>query len=297
MPSYFLILPTFLLFLHFHPICAIILSSGELAQVQNGSTIMWKLDTKISDIEMHDTPLQFPESAETANVISYKGHTHTRGHRRHFRNVYGILVLIGWGTMLPIGAIIARYCRTLPWMCNEWYSCHIICQTLGYILGTLGWCIGLWLHHSSKQLASKTQRTLSIIAFTLINVQVSEYDSNLLLLLYCLCVQILKVLTLNISFNVIQMLSICMRPNKKAGYCKCWNICHHVLGYAILGIVIANIFTGLHNQSQAEKLKWAYVVIVGVLALIAVILEILKWKSAIMQKFVQLTDTMFTNSS
>ncbi|CAL0307271.1 unnamed protein product [Lupinus luteus] len=225
---------------------------------------MWKHDTKISDIEMHDTPLQFPESAETANVISYKGHsTHTRGHRRHFRNAYRILVLIGWGTMLPIGAIIARYCRTLPWMCNEWYSCHIIFQTLGYILGTLGWCIGLWLHHSSKHLASKTQGTLSIIAFTLINVQ---------------------------------MLSMCMRPNKKAGYCKCWNICHHVLGYAILGIVIANIFTGLHNQSQAEKLKWTYVVILGVLTLIVVILEILKWKSTIRQKFVGLTNTMFTNS-
>ncbi|XP_027368654.1 cytochrome b561 and DOMON domain-containing protein At3g25290-like [Abrus precatorius] len=159
--------------------------------------------------------------------------------------------------------MIARYFRQFPVVSDVWYKCHIGFQFLGYIMGTIGWCIGLWFVKSSKHFVSKTQSTLSITAFTFINVQ---------------------------------MLATLMRPNKEAGYCKCWNICHHVLGYAIIGIVIANIFVGLHNQVQAETLKRVYVGILGVLAIAFVLLEIFRCKSVIMQQAVWLTGNMFTYS-
>ncbi|KAG5011280.1 hypothetical protein JHK87_019795 [Glycine soja] len=65
---------------------------------------------------------------------------------------------------------------------------------------------------------------------------------------------------------------------KISGYCKCWNICHHLLGYGIIGIVIANSFAGFH----AETLKRVYVAILGVLAVVVVPLEIYRCKSQIM---------------
>ncbi|RYR31261.1 hypothetical protein Ahy_B01g056059 [Arachis hypogaea] len=177
-------------------------------------------------------------------------------------HVYAILVLLGWGILLPIGVVIARYCRTDPLKFNEWYYCHIMCQILGYILGLLGWSFGLWLEKSSKEFVPKTQHTLSIIAFIFINIQVSG-----------------------------------LKPNKEAGYCKCWNICHHVLGYAIIGIVVADIFEGLNNnQSHAENLKWGYVGVLGVLALIVVPMEIFRCKSMIMHLSLHFTRSKFTNS-
>lgn len=88
------------------------------------------------------------------------------------------------------------------------------------------------------------------------------------------------------------MLSIFMRPNKEAGYRRWWNICHHVFGYVVIGIVIANIFAGISNQSHAEKLKLAYVVILGVLSVVAVPLQILRFKSTIVQQFVRMASSM-----
>ncbi|MED6144099.1 hypothetical protein PIB30_012458 [Stylosanthes scabra] len=255
------------LFVPYIPIYAQISTSEELTQVQSQRTILSKLDTKINEVEiqMHGFPLQRPETAETTYVMTHNnGHATPHHHKRHLQNAYRILVLLGWGILLPLGVVIARYCRTVPLKLNEWYYCHIMCQTLGYILGILGWSFGLWLEKSSKEFVPKTQHTLSIIAFTFIN---------------------------------IQMLSICIRPNKEAGYCKCWNICHHVLGYAIIGIVIADIFEGLNNnQNHNEKLKWGYVGVLGVLALIVVPIEIFRCKSMIMHLSLHFTRSMFTNS-
>ncbi|XP_029129022.1 cytochrome b561 and DOMON domain-containing protein At4g12980-like [Cajanus cajan] len=243
------------LFAPFHPIYAKISSTNELAQVQNERTIIvMKLDPKINEMEvkMHGigTPRQTPETANKTtdvNVISYKdkGHILTRDHQRHFQNVYRILILIGWGTLLPIGVIIARYLRNFPVLYDVWFKCHLVCQTLGYILGTMGWCMWLGLGNSSKHFVSKTQSILSIIAFTFINVQ---------------------------------MLATFMRLNKEAGYCKCWNICHHLLGYAIIGIVIANISVGFHD----ETLRRVYEGILGGLTVLVVPLEIYRCKTKIM---------------
>ncbi|KAK7363774.1 hypothetical protein VNO77_05931 [Canavalia gladiata] len=179
----------------------------------------------------------------------------------HFQKIYGILILVGWGTLLPIGAMVARYLRKFPVVCDAWYKFHIVCQSQGYVLGTIGWF--MWIGMSSNHFVSKTQTTLNIIAFTFINVQ---------------------------------MLATIMRPNKEAGYCKCWKICHHVLGDAIIGIVIADIFVGLHNQSQSETLKWVYLGILGALGVVVVPLEIFRCKTMIMHLAVGVNSGMFTIS-
>lgn len=94
------------------------------------------------------------------------------------------------------------------------------------------------------------------------------------------------------------MLSILMLPKKDRGYCKSWNICHHVLGYVIIAIVIANILEGINNESESKRLKWAYVGILGVLALIAAALEIFKRiKSKLLQNSLESANDVTYNSS
>ena len=85
-----------------------------------------------------------------------------------------VLIVIGWGTFLPIGVIIARYFKKIPMLSKEWYSFHIIFQSIGYILGTIGWVTGICLGNTSKQFANRTQRILSILVFTFLTVQVSS---------------------------------------------------------------------------------------------------------------------------
>lgn len=93
------------------------------------------------------------------------------------KQVHGILNIIGWGTLLPIGVIIARSFRKFPLKCEEWYNLHILCQTLGYIVGAVGWGIGIWLGNSTKQYTLKTHRIFGIIIFTFATVQVSKIRS------------------------------------------------------------------------------------------------------------------------
>ncbi|KAG4931928.1 Cytochrome b561 and DOMON domain-containing protein [Glycine soja] len=168
------------LFVPFHSINAQSSCSNQLSQVQNERRILLELDTKINEMEvqMHGMSMQKPETANKTtdvNVTSYKDKDHilTRDLRHHFQNVHEILILIGWGTLLPIGVIIARYLRNF--LCDVWFKWHIACQTLGYILGTIGWCMWLVLQNSSNHLVSKTQSTISIIHCFHIHKRTSEY--------------------------------------------------------------------------------------------------------------------------
>lgn len=83
-----------------------------------------------------------------------------------------MLNIIGWGTLLPTGAIIARYFRKVPMECSEWFSLHILCQATGYLLGSLGWAIGIWLGNSSVNYTFHSHRVLGIIIFIFSTLQV-----------------------------------------------------------------------------------------------------------------------------
>ncbi|PQQ12148.1 cytochrome b561 and DOMON domain-containing protein [Prunus yedoensis var. nudiflora] len=171
--------------------------------------------------------------------------------------------IFGWGTLLPIGAITARYFRKFPFKCSEWYSVHIKCQSGGYIVGTVGWCSGMFLGNSSKQQSNNTHRVLGMIIFT---------------------------------FATIQMLAMFWRPKGENGFPKYVKICHHLLGYALIALTIANIFEGINNRAHAAKWKWTYVGILCVLGVTALGLEIFKWiKRAMMREAMKLNSNMYTS--
>lgn len=82
---------------------------------------------------------------------------------------HGALAIFGWGVLLPIGAIIARYCRQWD---PIWYYLHVIFQFAGFIVGLAGVVAGISLYnrlHSDV----KVHRGLGIFILVLGTLQVS----------------------------------------------------------------------------------------------------------------------------
>ncbi|KAJ6999399.1 hypothetical protein NC653_010175 [Populus alba x Populus x berolinensis] len=160
------------------------------------------------------------------------------------KQTHGVLNIIGWGTLLPVGAIVARSFRKFPLKCEEWYKLHVLCQTLGYIIGAVGWSFGMWLGNSSKQYSLRAHRILGIVIFT---------------------------------FATAQMLALYLQPKRENGCRRWWKIYHKILGYLLISMIVANIFQGIDHKDHAEKWKWIYVGILSVLSFSALLLEILRF--------------------
>ncbi|KAH0706495.1 hypothetical protein KY290_012264 [Solanum tuberosum] len=153
------------------------------------------------ELKMHGKGLMNYDSSETINLRTGKG----RGNRVHesskIRQVHGILNIIGWGTVLPIGVIIARNFREfpLPWL--GWKKYHISCQTIGYLVGTTGWAVGIWLGKASKYYSFPKHGTYGLFIF---------------------------------AFATIQMLFFKLKPGDRDEFRMYRNMFHHVVGYSLL---------------------------------------------------------------
>ncbi|KAK2639790.1 hypothetical protein Ddye_027585 [Dipteronia dyeriana] len=193
---------------------------------------------------MHPKSLQNVDSAETINLRT--GVSEGVGqHRHHLRKVHGILNIVGWGIFLPVGVMAVRYLRVHPKETRWWFKLHVSCQIVGYILGTFGWIIGLWLGHASKHYVFPKHRTLSIFIFT---------------------------------FSTLQMLALRLKPKRRDEYRKFWNLYHHFLGYALLAAISVDIFLGIGILKPLDHAwKWSYFGVIGILGVIFLLFEIYSW--------------------
>ncbi|XP_022977905.1 cytochrome b561 and DOMON domain-containing protein At5g47530-like isoform X2 [Cucurbita maxima] len=163
------------------------------------------------------------------------------GYSTLLRHVHGVLNIIGWGTLIPIGIVIARYFREeFPLRCDRWYSAHAVCQTCGYIMGTVGWGFGVSLINSSNR---------SHIPFLVLGILI-------------------------IVLTAIQICGICVQQKKESGRRGRWEMWHRGMGYVILALIIADIFEGINAQRHPKKWRWAYVGILLALVVVAAALEV-----------------------
>ncbi|XP_028801642.1 cytochrome b561 and DOMON domain-containing protein At5g35735-like [Neltuma alba] len=206
---------------------------------------VWQIGEKLNDDnnpQSHPTTLRNVDSTETIDLDT--GHSFGQN-RALLRKIHGALNIAGWGTFLPIGVIVARYFRVYPYHFDKWWKyLHVGCQSAGFIIGTCGWAIGLWLGHASKYYSFQTHRIFAIFIFT---------------------------------FTTIQMFALRLRPTEKDEYRKYWNMYHHFLGYGLLVIIIMNIFRGIHILQAGQGWKWAYVGILAFLGAITLGLESYTW--------------------
>jgi hypothetical protein len=80
--------------------------------------------------------------------------------------------IVGWGILLPVGAIIARYCRLWD---PTWFYLHVTFQVLGFILIVAGLILGTNLYGRLKGLSGISRhRALGIFVFVLACLQVKS---------------------------------------------------------------------------------------------------------------------------
>ncbi|KAL2508178.1 Cytochrome [Forsythia ovata] len=166
------------------------------------------------------------------------------GSRTKKKNIHGILNVVSWGIMFPIGIIIARYVRTFPSADPAWFYLHIICQVSAYAIGVAGWGTGLKLGSESKGVRYTGHRNIGIALF---------------------------------SLATLQIFALLLRPKKDHKFRFYWNIYHHGIGYTVLVLSIINVFKGLDILKPEQKWKDAYIILIAVLGGIALLLEAITW--------------------
>ncbi|KAH0655069.1 hypothetical protein KY285_029951 [Solanum tuberosum] len=124
--------------------------------------------------KFHEKTLKNYDSTEIIDLQTGTSISIRSARRHQARVAHGILSIIGWGVILPIGVIIARYFKKGPIHWNEhdqWKHAHKACQACGYIFGVTGWAIGLWLGNYSKYYSFPKHGAYGISIFTFATLQ------------------------------------------------------------------------------------------------------------------------------
>ncbi|KAL3652320.1 hypothetical protein CASFOL_002001 [Castilleja foliolosa] len=155
---------------------------------------------------------------------------------QRLRNIHGIINVVSWGIMMPLGAMIARFVKVFQPLNPVWFYLHVTCQTLGYLLGVAGWATGLNLGSRTPGIVRTVHRNIGITLFTL---------------------------------ATLQVMSLGLRPN----YRTFWNF---LPCYLVILLSIDNIFKGFDILDPEKKWKRAYIIFLIVFGAVAVCLEVLR---------------------
>ncbi|MQM14285.1 hypothetical protein Taro_047215 [Colocasia esculenta] len=156
------------------------------------------------------------------------------------QTAHGAVSLAGWGVLLPIGMLVARYFK--GWE-PAWFYAHASIQTLAFGLGIAGVVTGFLLENDvSKNVSAHKGLGIGILALA-----------------------------------ALQVTALLLRPKKESKHRKYWNWYHHNAGRLALAGAITNIFYGLSLVGQ-DTTPWfiGYGCYLGVIVLVFLGLEIMK---------------------
>ncbi|XP_028768471.1 cytochrome b561 and DOMON domain-containing protein At5g47530-like [Neltuma alba] len=160
------------------------------------------------------------------------------------RKVHGILSGIGWGILMPIGAMMARYLRAFEATESSWFNLHMACQVLAYLTGTTGLALGIYIGIMSEQFSVH-----GYIGFAIFFAS---------------------------TFQIV--LALNYRPKEDDKDRIFWNIFHYVVGYGVIVLAIFDMFKGFSiSSSYHGTWKNAYFGIIVSLGCVAFILEVTTW--------------------
>ncbi|KAK4492950.1 hypothetical protein RD792_000277 [Penstemon davidsonii] len=148
------------------------------------------------------------------------------GSRDRNRNIHGVLNVVSWGILMPLGAVIARYLKVFKGANPAWFYVHVTCQTSAYIVGVAGWGTGLKLGSDSVGVQQNVHRNIGITLFVL---------------------------------GTLQIFALLLRPKPEHKYRFYWNIYHYLTGYSVIILSIINIFEGFEILDPEERWRRAYI--------------------------------------
>ncbi|MQM16701.1 hypothetical protein Taro_049660 [Colocasia esculenta] len=184
-------------------------------------------------LRKHDDKISilFDFSAGTASASSYP---------YQLKRNHGILGIVGWGVLLPIGAIVARYCKQWDPL---WYYAHAVIQFVGFIIALAGLVAGVALYdklHANVHV----HRALGIFVFVL---------------------------------GILQVLAFFLRPHKDSKKRRYWNWYHHWVGRLALFLAAVNIVLGIRAGGAGTAWKVGFGVNLAIILTAITVLEILLW--------------------
>ncbi|CAI9298566.1 unnamed protein product [Lactuca saligna] len=153
------------------------------------------------------------------------------------KRIHGILNAVGWGVLLPIGVMIARYLRHVG---RLWLYAHSSIQLSGFIIGLAGIITGLILNGRIDINVAK-HKAIGIIIITL---------------------------------GCLQVIAILIRPSKDSKVRKYWNWYHHNVGRLLILFAIFNVFYGIYLAHAGSEWNVTYGVFLGIIVTVALSLEL-----------------------
>ncbi|KAF8380046.1 hypothetical protein HHK36_027516 [Tetracentron sinense] len=153
---------------------------------------------------------------------------------------HGVLGVMGWGLILPSGAIVARYYKHQEPL---WYYLHTVIQFVGFIIVLAGVVAGSALYdrlHANVP----AHRGIGIFALVL---------------------------------SILQVIAFFLRPNKDSKIRKYWNWYHHWVGRFALFFGAVNIVLGIHVGGAGDSWKIGYGFLLAINLIAVIVLEALLW--------------------
>lgn len=88
------------------------------------------------------------------------------------KNAHALLCAVGFGLLLPLGALAARYLRAFTLFEPYWVHVHALLQVSGYVVGVAGFALGLVLDSYTAGSPHAKHKDLGIAIFSFVNLQV-----------------------------------------------------------------------------------------------------------------------------
>ncbi|KAM3387912.1 hypothetical protein ACQJBY_010621 [Aegilops geniculata] len=140
---------------------------------------------------------------------------------------HGLLSMMGWGVLLPMGMMVARYFRRQD---PYWFYGHIAVQGLGFLIGIAAVVLGFRLNGDGLK---------NIVVHKVIGISI-------------------------LSMACLQVTAVLARPDKTSKVRRFWNWYHHNIGRVAILLAMANVFLGLTIAKEVSAYIVSYGVFVAV---------------------------------
>ncbi|XP_071717351.1 cytochrome b561 and DOMON domain-containing protein At2g04850 [Rutidosis leptorrhynchoides] len=240
------------------------LYGGRMATIHNGASIeifatiklkpnrtkihhVWNRGLYVQGYSptIHPTTINDLSSITTIDVLSGLSASGPNTNTKTLKLVHGIMNAISWGILLPIGAVTARYLRHVQSLGPTWFYVHAGIQLSAFLLGTVGFAIGVHLGQMSPGQVYGLHRKLGFAAFLL---------------------------------GSLQTLALLFRPKTTNKFRKYWKSYHHFVGYACVILGVVNVFQGFEVMREGRSYaKLVYCLCLATLTGVCVALEVNSW--------------------
>ncbi|CAA7038440.1 unnamed protein product [Microthlaspi erraticum] len=198
--------------------------------------------SKLGRLTKHDDKTTVIVDFSKANEVrSMKTTTASTEKTKH-----GVMAILGWGFLLPLGAMLARYLRHKDPL---WYYLHIGIQFTGFIFGLTAVILGIRLYNKIQP-DIPAHRGIGIFLLVL---------------------------------SILQVLAFFARPQKETKMRRYWNWYHHWIGRISLFFGAVNIVLGIRMAAENEVVAWkiGYGFVLSVTLLAFLVLEIFRIRGSI----------------